>query len=211
MPLTQVETSRFNSLNLAKYNVLILPNGNFGSLNVEKVKQFVQDGGTIIATGKSMNWLKNAGLAAIEFRNAVKKETKRQSYSGIEEAQGAKAMPGAIFEASLDLSHPLCFGYIKSKIPVFLGDTIFVSPGKNPYSTPAIMTDSPLMAGYIHKDELPLASNSAVAIIYGIGRGKIICFPGDPNFRAFWLGTNRLFANAIFFGNLIDNDSTEKK
>ena len=31
----------------------------------------------------------------------------------------------------------------------------------------------------------------------------------NPNFRAFWYGTNRLFANAIFFGNTINKASME--
>jgi hypothetical protein len=56
-----------------------------------------------------------------------------------------------------------------------------------------------------------LASNAAAVIVFEIGRGMVVCFPGNPNFRAFWYGTNRLFANALFFGNLISGDSTEKK
>jgi hypothetical protein len=26
----------------------------------------------------------------------------------------------------------------------------------------------------------------------------------NPNFRAFWFGTNKLFANSLFFGAVID-------
>ncbi len=211
LPITQAEVSRFGSLNLDKYNVLILADGNFGGLSTEKVKQFALDGGTIIATGSSLKWLKNNGLAAIEFRNQANDMPAQRSYANIAEDRGARVMPGAIFEAELDLTHPLCFGYTRSRLPLFLSDTLFVEPAKNPYATPVRLTKDPLLAGYIHPKQKPLTSRAAGAIVYGLGRGKIICFPGNPNFRGFWYGTNRLFANAIFFGNLISAEGVEKK
>jgi len=211
MPMTTVQTNRFSGVNLSKYNVLILANGTFNGVSAEKVRQFALDGGTIIATGISLNWLKANAIAPIEFKRTISDKGASRPYGSMTEDNSALAMPGAIFEATLDLTHPLCFGFTKPTIPVFLGDTLFVAPGKNPYSTPVVMTVKPLLSGYVHPKVLPLASNAAAAIVYGLGRGKVICFPGNPNFRAFWYGTNRLFANAIFFGNLISNDSTEKK
>jgi Zinc carboxypeptidase len=210
MPLTMTETDRFSTLNLTKYNVLVLPDGNYKSLPIEKVKQFAQDGGTIIATGKAIIWLKNSGIAPVELRKRADDSLQQRPYQNIEEDKGAFAMPGAIFEAKMDLTHPLCFGYSKQHLPVFMGDTLFMKPGKNPYSTPVTLTDKPLLAGYVHPKIAPMAPNSVATIVYGIGKGRAICFPIDPNFRAFWYGTNRLFANAVFFGNLINGDSTEK-
>jgi hypothetical protein len=35
------------------------------------------------------------------------------------------------------------------------------------------------------------------------GSGKVIVMTDNPNFRAFWYGTNKLFLNAIFFGSTI--------
>lgn len=211
MPVTLVEASRFGVLNLTKYNVLILSDGSYGSLPVEKVKQFAQDGGTIIATGNALKWLKSSGLAAVEFRNQPADAPGQRPYGNLSEDRGARTMPGAIFEADLDLTHPLCFGYANSKLSLFIADTLYVEPAKNPYATPITLTKTPLLAGYIHPKQKPLTPGAAGAIIYGLGRGKVICFPGNPNFRGFWYGTNRLFANAIFFGNLISSDGVEKK
>jgi hypothetical protein len=211
MPITLVEASRFNGLSLSKYNVLILADGNFGSLSVEKVKQFAQEGGTIIGTGSSLKWLKNNGLAALEFRNQAADAPGRRPYGNLTEDRGARVMPGAIFEADLDLTHPLCFGYTRGKLPVFISDTLFVEPAKNAYATPVTLTKDPLLAGYVHAKQKPLTPGAAAAIVCGLGRGKVICFPGNLNFRGFWYGTNRLFANAIFFGNLISSEGVEKK
>jgi len=37
----------------------------------------------------------------------------------------------------------------------------------------------------------------------------VISLSDNPNFRAFWYGTNKLFLNAIFFGHTIDSGATE--
>lgn len=211
LPITLVETNRFGSLNLSKYNVLILADGNFGGISAEKVRMFAQDGGTVIATGRALVWLKNAGLAALEFRNPPNQSAGRRPYSNISADRGAQNLSGAIFEAELDRTHPLCFGYSRPRLPIFLSDTLFVETAKNPYATPVILTKDPLLAGYVHPRQKPLCAQAAAAVVCGLGRGRVICFPGNPNFRGFWYGTNRLFANAVFFGHLISGEGTERK
>ena len=49
-----------------------------------------------------------------------------------------------------------------------------------------------------HKEEL---KNTSVCKIGNLGKGKVIYFTDNTNFRAFWYGTNKLLMNAIFFGN----------
>ena len=94
---------------------------------------------------------------------------------------------------------------------MFQGDTIFVETAQNPYATPAVFSSKPLLAGYVHERQRKLLPGAAAIVVGGIGRGRIICFSGNPNFRAFWYGTNRLFANAVFFGNLISDGAVERK
>lgn len=210
LPVTMVENNRFGALNLSKYNVLILPDGTY-SLSPDKLREFANTGGTIIATGAALRMLKNMNLISMEFRNTSGDGPTRRAYGGLDEDQGARRLPGAIFEAELDLTHPLCFGYARTRLPMFFSDTIFVETGKNPYSTPAVFTAEPLLAGYVHPKQKALIPHSAAITVAGIGRGRVICFAGSPNFRGFWYGTNRLFANAVFFGNLISGDAVEKK
>ncbi|MEQ8574336.1 MAG: hypothetical protein RIB63_09750 [Fulvivirga sp.] len=40
-------------------------------------------------------------------------------------------------------------------------------------------------------------------IVSGVGRGRVVMFADNPNFRGSWYGTNRLFLNALFLGNHI--------
>jgi hypothetical protein len=207
-----VDATRLGNLNLDKYNVVILPDGNLGSTSAEKLRGFVTNGGTVIATGASLRWLKSAGLVNLEFRNQPQPYGReRRPYGSLNEDRGAINLPGAIFEVELDRSNPLCYGYSRDHIPFFQGDTIFVETAQNPYATPAVFTENPLLAGYMHESQKELVSGAAAVVVGGIGSGRIICFSGNPNFRGFWYGTNRLFANAVFFGNLISGQAIERK
>jgi len=207
IPVTMVETSRLDEVNLLKYNVILLADGSYNSLSPDKIRQFVQNGGTVVGIGGGLKWLAKQNLLPADFRTSMPDKNVRRPYGGAEEDLGARRLPGCIFEAFLDLTHPLCYGYTRDKLPVFLGDSIFMDVPTNPYAAPVIFTENPLLAGYVHPKFLPLAKNAAAAVVGSIGSGRLIGFAGDPNFRSFWYGTNRLLTNAIFFGNLISGDT----
>jgi hypothetical protein len=64
-------------------------------------------------------------------------------------------------------------------------------------------TPRPLASGFISKpNELKLRGTAAVDVA-DVGAGRIISMVDNPNFRAFWYGTNKLFLNSIFFGPLM--------
>jgi hypothetical protein len=45
--------------------------------------------------------------------------------------------------------------------------------------------------------------NSRPFAVQNFGKGKVIVFSDNTNFRAFWYGTNKLMINAIFFADLM--------
>jgi hypothetical protein len=207
IPVTMVETNRLDEVNLLKYNVILMADGTYGNLAPDKIRQFTQNGGTVVAIGGALKWLSKQNLLAVEFKTAASEKNLRRPYDGVEEDLGARRLPGCIFEALLDLTHPVCYGYDRTNLPVFLGDSIFAEAPSNSYAAPVVFTENPLLAGYIHPKFLPLTKNAAAVVVGGIGNGRVIGFTGDPVFRSFWYGTNRLLANAIFFGNLINGDT----
>ncbi len=212
MPPLLIDVERFGSLDLDKYNTVILADGNFSRIPADKLRQFVSGGGTLIATGACLRWLNSNGLVGLEFRNTPPaSERGRRPYGNLEEDRRALSLPGAIFDIELDLTNPLCYGYSTAHIPMFQGDTIFVETARNPYATPAVFSKQPLLAGYVHERQQALLPGAAAIVVGGTGSGRIICYSGNPNFRGFWYGTNRLFANAIFFGNLISPAAVERK
>ena len=116
---------------------------------------------------------------------------------------------GTIFNANLDVTHPIGYGYGNSGIFTFRSSNQVLEPGKNPYSNPMVYTDKPLASGHVHPENLELARNSSAIQVKRIGRGRVIGMVDNPNFRAIWYGTNKLFLNAIFFGQVIEGGTAD--
>jgi hypothetical protein len=81
---------------------------------------------------------------------------------------------------------------------------VFLAPSKNAYSTVAKYSKSPHIDGYISTENLELnIKPSSSLIVSPVGKGRVILFADNPNFRGAWYGTNKLFLNALFLGSEI--------
>jgi len=209
--VSMVDINRFNNIELNRYNTIILVNGTYSGISEsskEKLNIWLRNGGRIIATKGGSKWLINQKLANIKL---IKQETDSlisKNYGDMGKHMGAQAIGGSIFEVNLDLTHPLCFGYPDDQLSVFKNGKLFYEKSRNPYNNPVMYTNDPLLSGYISKENYELIKNTSAVIVSSIGRGKTICFSDNPNFRAFWFGTNRLFFNAIFLGEIISSTSS---
>jgi hypothetical protein len=215
MPITKVEINQFKRLDLDKYNTLVLVSGNYpelDSFDIKKIKEWVDKGNTMITTREACTWAIRKKLVAeklIEIKEDEEKdkdnqEVERRPYVNASEELGRERVGGAIFEVELDLSHPLAFGYHQTKIPVYRNSSVWLAPSKNPYCTVAKYTQDPHVDGFITPKNLnEFLKPSASLIVSKIGKGRAIMFADNPNFRGSWYGTNKLFFNALFFGNQI--------
>jgi hypothetical protein len=88
-------------------------------------------------------------------------------------------------------------------LPLFRNTNVYIEADKDSYNNPIQYTEDPLMSGYISKENLTLLKNSVPFKVQDLGKGKVILFTDDTNFRAFWYGTNKLLMNAIYFGPLM--------
>ena len=203
MRITKLDAQDISGTDLSRYTDIILPASYGGALDkddAESLKEWVKTGGTLIGFRNSGRWLNSNELLKMKFK------TEKDSASNISFEQrrnyfGAQVIGGAIFEAKLDRSHPIAFGYKNDKIPMFRNTTLFVEPDTNSYNNPIQYTSNPLLSGYISKPKLELLKNSVPFKSNGMGRGNVIYFTDNTNFRAFWYGTNKLLMNAIFFGD----------
>ena len=57
------------------------------------------------------------------------------------------------------------------------------------------------MSGLVWPEASQRIANSAYLTRERIGRGQVILFAGEPNFRGAALGTNRLWLNAVVYGS----------
>jgi len=213
MRVTKVEMTALGRVDLNKYTAVIMAGGNYGSITgADRLKDWVNQGGTIVAYQEAVQWLRNNGLAFVEFRQEKASETApaRRPYVKREEDRGALQTSGAIFENLLDTGHPIGYGYTRDKMPVFRSGNLYFEPAKNPYATPLLYTPNPLMSGYLNSRYAERVRGSAGAVVSAVGRGRVISFADNTQFRAFWFGANKLLANAIFFGHTIHPDASER-
>ncbi len=203
---THLEISVFNRIDLNKYNTIIMVGGTYADLNKDKLKTWVQVGGTLLLTEEAINWSAQNGISEVKFKRvrSATDSTQKLSYTGRVEVDGAQQMNGAIFVADADLSHPLTYGYNQKTISLFKNNKVFMEKSKNPYATPFYYGSRPLQSGWASRENLDAIKNSAAVIVNTIGSGRVINIADNPNFRAFWLGGTKLFMNAIFFGRIID-------
>jgi hypothetical protein len=215
MPITLVEKADFKQINLDDYNTLILVSGSYGGLPTEDIKNWLQKGGVVIGFKSAINWLKGTGLLQvnskekIEKKNLKKKEKLVENYENIDDINGAEIIGGAIFQTEIDLTHPLAYGYHNINIPIFRSGTQFFLPSENAISTPLKYSNDALLSGYVSDTNLETLNNSASILVGGVGKGRVIGFVDNTNFRAFWYGTNKLFANALFFGQTINGSTVQ--
>jgi len=196
--VTKLDTKSIGRADLSRYNTIIVPSGRLDDDASKKMKEWVQNGGTLVAYKSALSWLNSKEIAKLDFKK-MELVGKNISYEQVGDFRGAQVIGGAIFEATTDRSHPINFGYKNDKISLFRNTTIFMKPDKNSYNNPIQYTKLPIVSGYISKQNLDSIGNTVPLQIKGLGRGNVVAFTDNTNFRAFWYGTNKLLMNAIFF------------
>jgi len=209
MPITKVNSDQMSRVNLFDYTTLILPSGNYNDFSdrtVAHLKDWANRGGTIISMKTASLWLNRIELTK-ESPVMLAEEAKDPNTLPFEDRgafEGAKEVGGSIYMATLDLTHPIAYGYHRANLPVYRNTSIFIKPSSDKYLTPIRYTANPYLGGYISKTNLEKLKLSASVVISKTGQGRVIHFFDSPNFRGTWFGTNKLFLNALFFGDKMD-------
>ena len=205
IPVVLVKPDDLRHIKLSDFNTLILPDGYYQwSASVkEKIDHWVKYGGLIVAVEDANRWLSRQQLIKMEQKKPSPPDsTLRLPYIQRRQQRGAQSISGVILQASVDPTHPVCYGVDSQKMPVFRSNKLICKKTRDPYSTPVFVEDNPLLSGYLSDENIELLEQSIWCQEFGRGRGNIISFFDDPNFRAFWYGTNKLFLNAIFYGGM---------
>jgi len=202
MHVTKLDMIYFNRIDISKYNVIIAPNSRtLDKTSIEKLQKWVRDGGTLIGYRSAAKWLSKNKFINIEFESANLDVINDVSFEAKSLKNGAQVIGGAIFEANIDRSHPINFGYKNNNIALFRNTTVFMKADKKSYNNPIQYTNNPLLSGYISKENEKVIKNTVPFKVQRLGRGRVVVFTDNTNFRAFWYGTNKLLMNAIFFGD----------
>ncbi|HWP82738.1 MAG TPA: M14 family metallopeptidase [Bacteroidota bacterium] len=221
IPFTAIRSRELSEVNLSKYQVIILPDGGdyrsvFDSTRVDKLKRWVQDGGILIGIeGAARFFLKSrSGLTSAtlvtekkdddktteekEKEKQKKEEQKRLTLFEKEERQRIEQIPGSIFSAFVDASHPIGYGYDR-ELYVLKGNAIPVELNESAHTVARFSPDTLHISGYSVPDLSKRVANSAYIIEFSQGKGKIVLFTEAITFRRFWVGLDRLLLNAVLF------------
>lgn len=203
IPMSLIAIDQLNTADLSKYNTIIMVNGKYSKLKAEKLKSWVSSGGLIVATKSAGKWLSTNKITTVSYIENNKDSTNQRPYNLMDKYRGAQVIGGTIFEVKADLTNPLFYGYNSASIPIFRNSTLMMERNKNAYANPLMYVSDPLLSGYISDKNLDKLKSTAAVQVDKVGKGTVITFTDNPNFRAFWYGTNRMFLNAIFFGREI--------
>jgi hypothetical protein len=229
LEFTAVSHSFLRDGDLKDYNVIILPNGSNGEYDrftgkggVNHLKQWVSDGGTLVALkgasaflareefGMTTSTLIN-DLRKIEKKEEKNKEKPEEKKEKPPEKAEVKEepvpyefrpfrIPGAIVKVKLDQNHFLTYGYGES-LNVLVDSEYLFSPSKQGWNVATYCEEKGLrVSGFIFEEMKKALPGQVYLIDEPTGRGHVILYADDPNFRAYWDGLGRLFFNSILFG-----------
>jgi len=209
IPVSRLDIDEFNSSDLSSYTTVVMVNGFYGKIDKKRLQEWIQKGGNVIAMKSAAKWLSDNGMNNAKFKKNEKDSTdERLPYDHYDKNRGAQVIGGAIFMANVDRTHPLGYGLANSKIPVFRNSTLFMEYSKSQYASPVVYAPNPLLSGYISTENKKMIEGTAVVNVSAMGSGKVISFVDNPNFRAFWYGTNQLFVNSVFFADVISSSAS---
>jgi hypothetical protein len=264
-PVTPIRAAQLNSVELARFQVLILPEGGnyaglLGEAGIQRVKEWVQAGGVIVAIGGAVGFLTDSrvGLLDIVQENLVREsEERRPAAAGAAErpeagrgAGGGTAVaaaetgaggggrggrgagtgprgagtlitsdadyekatrattelpdsaPGAIARARIRPDFWLTAGVADTVNAMVEGRAIY-TPIKADKGINAVYfeaADKLLVSGYLWSENRKQLAYKPLVVTSTSGRGVVVGFTEDPNFRAMLDGMNVLFLNAVFRG-----------
>ncbi len=207
MPLTLLDVNRLDRTDLSRYTTLVMVDGNYGAIDKSaqgKLKRWLTAGNTLVAQQGAGKWLSDHDLGGVKYKKMEADSVPPRPYALRDTYRGAQVIGGAIFATDVDLTHPVAYGLTRERLPVFRNEDAMIERGRNPYAYPVVYTDTPLLAGYISDRKKEALRNTAAVAVTKNGKGTIIVFADNPNFRAYWYGTNKLFMNSLFYGQIVE-------
>ncbi len=204
IPTTVLRTRSLGSTPLERFTTLVLPaltQANelttlLGDDGIARLKRWVNDGGTLVAIGSGAEWVqKTLELAVLRDWHEVNEESKPQRIT----------VPGAFVRATLNPNSWLASGYGDSLPVLATSNRLWLAPEGAPNRNKRIVAryadgDALHVAGHLWPENRERLPGAVFLYEERVGRGRVIRFAEDPNFRGYWRGADRLFLNAVLLG-----------
>jgi len=216
--VTAVRASSLGRADLSRFSVVVLPSGNYASAisggTLQRLQQWIRDGGTLITMGESTRWAtrdevgllsSQAELRAGSDRPAPARapDPERQPIDLLEaivpQQENPEPISGAILRTVLDTTHVLTAGAGEEMGVMVSSSRIFTPLTLAEGTNVAVYAplDRLVMSGIVWEDARPQVASKAFLMHQSMGRGRVVAFAEDPNFRGYAEGTQQLFMNAV--------------
>ena len=162
------------------------------SKTVPQLRQFLNDGGTILTIGSSANlaYHLNLPIANALVEEGTGKPLPSEKYFA----------PGSIHQVNVDTQNPLAYG-LPEKLDVFFSRSpVFrLRSGANVKKVAWYGSENPLRSGWIWGPEY--LKNGVTVIDASVGKGKLFLFGPEITNRAQTHGTYKFLFNGIYYGS----------
>lgn len=204
-PFTALNTKNLNSVDLLKFDVLIMPSGYYkrvvNSTVLQKITNWVEEGGKVIAIDRALNTF--VGKEGFELmRKTSKPESKDLNipYEDRNRQYVKQLITGAIFKTKVDNTHPLAFGYEKNYFTLKLNATSYGTLKKG-FTVAYIDKDTIPVSGFAGSKTQTQLKSSMIIGEERKGKGSFVYIVDDVLYRSFWENGKLFFANAVFLLN----------
>jgi hypothetical protein len=229
LPVTVIRGAQLAGADLSRFHVLVLPDSGEGYTTTlggaaPRLKSWVANGGTLIAIGSAVSFLADPKVGLL----AVQQEERARTGEAPKKTEPAPArVPGKLFtkqedfdkaiQADVELPDPLAGVLAKAKLDpehwmtAGAGETVYAMVDGRAIFTPIKLDrgfnpavfagpEEVVASGYMWEENRKQLAYKPLVMVQREGRGQIIAFTADPNFRGFMDGMNTLFLNAVLRG-----------
>jgi hypothetical protein len=164
--------------------------GNVTAEGLAALRQFVEEGGTIIAIGSSSNG------AIQQFKLPLTNHLVKADGTPIPRSE--YYVPGSILRVALDPNNPLAHGYGNELDVFFSNSAVWDLKGTDPAvrSVAWFPNETPLRSGWAWGQKV--LNKGVLMAEASVGKGRVIMFGNELLFRSEPHGSYRLFFNALY-------------
>ncbi len=223
-PVTAMRVSTMRRADLRKFDVIVMPNGNYegvlGDPEVARLKDFVRMGGTLITISEASRWASRDKVGLLSTDTELKDGRSDESIDA-KKPEGAgdkkpfdynraitpeRARPdliaGAILEGRLDTEHWLTAGLDADFQVMVDGQRVFTPLKLDKGVNVGVYAPADKLAtsGIVWKENKESYAQKAFLMDEPLGAGHVIAFAEEPNFRAYSQASELLFMNAVLLG-----------
>lgn len=201
-----------------------------GGPAADRLKTWVRGGGVLIAMGGAIGYLASQPVGLLSLRQESVARAGAAARPAAEAKPAPGPAPGKVFETLEDYQNAvraerplpdevagalvrakpdpdawICAG-LPDTLHVLLDGRAIYSPLKRDQGLNAVLYAGPdevLASGLLWDENRKQLAYKPFVAVQNEGRGSVIAFTADPNFRAYMDGLNVLFLNAVFRGPAI--------